>query len=166
VSPAADVKPLIQDSLLRTILSELSAENAVMQTAAISSHARYPNSQGFFDAAEYVAARAREFGLPNVRIERLPASEPMWDQEEALLEVVGRAAARIPAALAQHSADGDFTAQLLDTRAGVSADKIRGNVLFTDEEPDLAWKKYRSRAPAAAKESGGSRAQELKIFWF
>jgi aminopeptidase YwaD len=169
--PAADVEPVIPDSFLRTLLGELSADNALKQTAAIASHARYPDSQGFFDAAEYVAARAREFGLQNVRIERLPASEPMWDQEEAKLEVVGSAgAARIPAALAQHSADADVIAQLVDADAGAPDDKIRGSVLLTDAEPDEAWKKYRSQHPAAvisdaAGEYFGRRTLPDAIFW-
>jgi aminopeptidase YwaD len=152
--PAANVEPLIPDSLLRTILGELSVENAMKQTAAISSHARYPNSQGFFDSADYVAARALEYGLQNVRIERLPVREPMWDAEETLLEVVPPFTsfvrpAQIPAVLAQHSADGDVIAQLVDAGAGPSADKIRGNVLLTDEEPDAAWRKFGTQGPAA-----------------
>jgi Peptidase family M28 len=173
--PAATVDPLIPDSLLRTILGELSADNALKQTAAISSHARYPNSQGFFDAAEYVAARAREYGLQNVQIERLPASQAMWDAEEARLEVApppGSAApaAQIPSVLAQHSADADVTAQLVDADAGVPGDKIRGNVLLTHEEPDVAWRKYRSRGPAAVisdavGEYFGRRTLPGAIFW-
>jgi hypothetical protein len=174
-SPAADVEPVVPDSLLRTLLGELSADNALNQTAAIASHARYPNSQGFFDAAEYVAARAREYGLQNVRIERLPASEPMWDQEEALLEVVPPLnsivpAAQIPAELAQHSKDADVIAQLVDADAGAPDDKIRGSVLLTDAEPDEAWKKYRSRAPTAvisdaSGEYFGRRTLPDAIFW-
>ena len=179
MSPAADIEPLIPDSLLRTLLGELSADNALKQTAAIASHARYPDSQGFFDAADYVAARAGEYGLQNVRIERLPASEPMWDQEQALLEVVEQAApllnrtvptARIPVVLAQHSADADVIAQLVDADAGAPGEKIRGSVLLTDEEPDVAWRRYRSRAPAAVISDAegeylGRRTLPDAIFW-
>jgi len=169
------VDPLIADTLLRTILGELSVANAMQQTAAISSRARYPNSQGFFDAADYVAARAREYGLQNVHIERQPAREPMWDAEETRLEVMPPLAsivppAQIPAVLAQHSADGDVIGQLVDARAGVSGDKIRGNVLLTDEEPDEAWRKFGSRGPAAvisdaAGEYFGRRTLPGAIFW-
>ena len=181
MSPAADVKPLIPDSLLRTLLGELSSDNALKQTAAIASHARYPDSQGFFDAANYVAARAREFGLKNVRIERLPASEPMWDQDEALLEVVGQALspvnagqaaqpAAIPCVLAQDSADADLTAPLVDAGAGIARDHIRGNVLLTNDEPDEAWRKYGSQHPAAvisdaSGEYFGRRTLPDAIFW-
>ena len=175
MSPAADVEPLIPDSLLHTILGELSVDNSLKQTAAIAAHARYPNSQGFFDAAEYVAGRAREYGLQNVRIERLPASEPMWDAEEARLEVAPplnsvAPAAQIPAQLAQHSADADVTALLVDAVAGMPGDKIRGNVLLTDEEPDVAWRKFGNHHPAAlisdaASEYFGRRTLPDAIFW-
>jgi hypothetical protein len=175
LSSAADVEPLLPDSLLHTLLGELSADNALKQTAAIASHARYPNSQGFLDAAQYVAARARDYGLQNVRIERLPEREPMWDAEEGRLEIVSptgsvAAASSIAAELAQHSADVDVIAQLVDARAGASADKIRGNVLLTDDEPEVAWRKYGSRAPAAvisdaAGEYFGRRTLPDAIFW-
>jgi hypothetical protein len=112
----------------------------------------------------------------------------MWDQEEALLEVVGQALspvkvgqvappanssmppARILAQLAQHSAEADVTAQLVDAAAGPSGEEIRGNVLLTDDEPDEAWKKYRDRAPAAvisdaAGEYFGRRTLPDAIFW-
>lgn len=102
------------DELLRTILSELSVENSLKETAAIASRARYPNSQGFFDAAEYVAARAREYGLHDVRIERFPARTPMWDAAEQELAVVTPARETIPTVLAQNSADGDVTAELVE----------------------------------------------------
>ncbi len=143
----ADVQPLIPDSLLRAILSELSVDNAMRQTANIAAHARYPNSQGFFDAAEGVAMRAREYGLQNVRIQRFPQNEPMWDQEQAALTVAGSSQA-IPAALAQHSADGDITAALVDADAASSED-VRGKIVLTDDEPAMAWRKLGKQGPAA-----------------
>ena len=99
----------------------------------------------------------------------------MWDAEEARLEVVAPVNATSPAAtiaveLAQHSADVDGTAQLVDADAGAPDDRIRGSVLLTDREPDEAWKKYRSRAPAAvisdvAGEYFGRRTLPDAIFW-
>jgi hypothetical protein len=121
----------VPDALLRTIAGELSVDNAVAQTAAIASRTRYPNSQGFFDAAEYVAMRARDYGLQNVRIERFPQNEPLWDAEEAELSVVMPAPQRIMTVLAERSADGDVTAELVD---GTSGD-VHGKVVLTDQEP-------------------------------
>jgi hypothetical protein len=143
----ADIRPLIPDSLLRTILSELSVDNAMEQTATIAAHARYPNSQEFFDTAEIVASRAREYGLRNVRIERFPQDEPMWDQQRAALTVAG-SSRKILAALAQHSADGDFTAQLVDADLA-GGDNVRGKVALTDDEPDAAWRELGKQGPKA-----------------
>jgi hypothetical protein len=146
MAAGAGVEPLIPDSLLRTIAGELSVENSMRQTAAIASHARYPNSQGFFDAAEYVAARAREYGLQNVRIERFPQTMPMWDEVEAALEITAPVHRKITAVLAQGSADGDVTGELAET--GGTGD-LHGKVLLTDREPEAAWKAVRTRGPAA-----------------
>src|ERR1700756_2103084 len=108
---AAESPTVIPDALLRLIADQLSVENSMKQTAAIAAHARYPNSQGFFDAAEYVAARAREYGLQNVHIERFPQRAPLWDELEASLEVTAPIARKITAVLAQHSGDADLTAE-------------------------------------------------------
>lgn len=118
------------------------------QTADIAAHARYPNSQGFFDAAEWVAAKAREYGLRGVQIERFPQDEPMWDQEKAELAVAGVAAPKILAALAQHSADGDITTVLVDADAA-GGENLRGKVVLTDDEPETALRKVGRQGPAA-----------------
>jgi aminopeptidase YwaD len=135
------------------------------QTAAIAAHARYPNSQGFFDAAEYVAARAREYGLQNVRIERFPQNTPMWDEAEAALEITAPVQRKITAVLAQHSADGDVTGELADSGGG-----IRGKIFLTDSEPQPAWKALGSAAPAAlicaaTGEYFGRRTPPEAILW-
>jgi len=114
------------------------------QTAAIAAHARYPNSQGFFDAAAYVAARAREYGLQNVRIERFPQTAPMWDEVVAALEVTAPVQRKINAVLAQHSADGDVTGELAEGELG-----LHGKVFLTDNEPPVAWKAVGTLGPAA-----------------
>jgi Peptidase family M28 len=153
--PAAEIEPLVPDSMLRTILRELSVDNALKQTAAIASHARYPNSQGFFDAAEYVAARAREYGLQNVRIERFPQNAPMWDAEEADLAVVAPGREVIQTVLAQHSADIDATAELLDASVTSHGVSIRGKIILTNDEPDAAWRKLGGQSPAAVISDAG-----------
>src|SRR5579862_7451565 len=162
----ATIQPIVPDSLLRTILGELSVDNSMKQTAAIASHARYPNSQGFFDAAEYVAARAREYGLQNVHIEHFPQSQPMWDQAEAELSVVAPVQRPIETVLAQHSADADLTAQLADsTDSG-----LRGKVVLTDREPEDGWRAVASQGAAAvisaaSGEYFGRRTPPDAILW-
>lgn len=154
------------DSLLRAILSELSVDNALKETAAIASRARYPNSQGFFDAAEYVAARARVYGLQNVRVERFPQSEPMWDQAKAELSVAAPVEQPVAAVLAQRSADADLTGELVDA----SRDDLRGKIVLTDSEPEEAWRALAERGPAAvisaaSGEYFGRRTPPDAILW-
>ena len=154
------------DSLLRAILSELSVDNALKETAAIASHARYPNSHGFFDAAEYVASRAQAYGLQNVRVERFPQSQPMWDQLEAELSVVSPIEKPIAAVLAQHSADVDITGELVDG----SRNDLRGKIVLTNGEPEEAWRALGERSPAAvistaSGEYFGRRTPPDAILW-
>jgi hypothetical protein len=161
----ATIEPVVPDSLLRTILGELSVDNSMKQTAAIASHARYPDSQGFFDAAEYVAARAREYGLQNVRLERFPQPGPMWDQTEAELSVVAPVQRQIATVLAQHSADADLTAQLAE-----SSGSLRGKIVLTDREPEDAWRAVASQGAVAvisgaSGEYFGRRTPPEAILW-
>jgi aminopeptidase YwaD len=137
------------------------------QTAAIAAHARYPNSQGFFDAAESVAARAREYGLQKVRIERFPQTTPMWDEAEAVVEITAPVQRKITAVLAQHSADGDVTGELAE--GGTAAD-LHGKVLLTDREPEAIHKNLGARGPAAvisaaSGEYFGRRTPPDAILW-
>ena len=141
-------------------------DTALKETAAIASRARYPNSQGFFDSAEYVAGRAREYGLQSVRTERFSQSSPMWDQVEAELSVVAPQQRQIAAVLAQHSADGDITAELVDASSG----DLRGKVLLTDREPGEVWRALGAHGPVAvlsdaAGEYFGRRTPPDAILW-
>ena len=147
-------------------MGELSVETALKETAAIASRARYPNSQGFFDAAEYVAGRAREYGLQNVRVERFAQNEPMWDEVEAGLSVTAPGQQQIAAVLAQHSADGDITAPLADS----SSKDIRGKIVLTNREPEEAWLALGARGPAAVVSAAsgeyfGRRTPPDAILW-
>lgn len=142
---------LIPDELLRDILHEVSAENALKETAAIAARSRYPNSQSFLDAAEAVAERARAYGLANVRIERFRESTPLWDPVEAELEILAPATNRLRSTLAdqslllaQNSAAGDLTAALV-TEDG----DVRGKAVLTDLAPKDAWPALQKRGAAA-----------------
>ena len=135
-------------------------ENALKQTAAIASRARYPDSQGFFDAAEAVAAQARQYGLQNVHIERFATRVPMWDAAEGSLAVVSptpreiSTLAQVPELLAQRCADGDLTAPLVDVGMGdrdsdYSGKDVRGKVLLARGEPQPVWQAMANRGAAA-----------------
>jgi hypothetical protein len=69
---------VIDEPTIRAILNEASGENAYAHTKALSSISRYPISQGFHQAAEYVASEARKLGLQNVQIESFDGDAVGW----------------------------------------------------------------------------------------
>lgn len=132
----------------------------------MAARARYPNSQGFFDTAEYVAGRAREYGLQNVRIERFAQKEPMWDETEAQLSVTAPVQLQIGTVLAQHGADGDLSAQLADS----SSKDLRGKIVLSSAEPEEAWHRLDGRGAAAVLSAAsgeffGRRTPPEAILW-
>ena len=167
--------------MFRAVLGEISVTNALAETAAIASRVRYPDSAGFFDAADYVAARASKYGLQNVRVERFPTARPMWDPEEAELEIVApdrkmvATLSQVSELLAQHSKDGDLTAELVDVGAGVAASdyegkNVKGKVLLADGDPTPVWRAAAGRGAVAmvcatSGEYFGRRPPREAVFW-
>ena len=138
------------DSLIRAILGEVSAENALRETTELAARVRYPESQSFFDAAEYVAGRARAYGLENVTVERFPSKHPLWDPLEAELDLVSPVSRRLSSLadvsvlLAQGSRDGDVTAPLVE-----ESGEVRDKVVLTSKSPETAWRELSGQHPAA-----------------
>ena len=139
---------LVPDALLRDMLDEISAATALEDTRVLSSRPRYPNSAAFFEAADYVAGRARDYGLKNVRIERFDGN-PMWDAIEGELDLLEPEPRRLtsfretPLAVAQRSAEGDVSGEVVDAGTGTR--------LSDYENLDLGGKIVLARdAPGAA----------------
>ena len=89
----------------------------------------------------------------------------MWDQVAAELAVESPLRKPVPTVLAQNSADGDVTAELVE-----DSGDVRGKVALTDREPDQAWKALGRRGPAAllSAASGdyfGRHTPPEAIFW-
>jgi aminopeptidase YwaD len=145
LAAASAAAQIVPPALVRTVLEEVSGAGALRETAAIANFSRYPNSQGFFDAAEHVAARARALGLENVRIERFPSPGAKWDAVEASLEIVApgprvlSTLVQEPLLLAQRSKQGDVTAALADADGDV-----KGKVALTSESPAV-WPRLARR---------------------
>ncbi|MGH9657996.1 MAG: M28 family peptidase, partial [Bryobacteraceae bacterium] len=134
--------PLVPDRVLRTLLDEISAENAYRHTRALASYPRYSNSQAFFDAAEYVAREARALGLENVRVERFEHPRPTWDAIDGELDLVEPEARRIvslrdvPLSAAWRTTGGDVTAELVEA----DDDDHKGKIVLLPRKPDTRWK--------------------------
>ena len=83
--------PLLPEKDVAALANELSGETAKRNLEGIARFHRQRGSQGFHSAAEWVAERARAYGLTDVAILEFPAdgkifygtqrSRPAWDAE-------------------------------------------------------------------------------------
>lgn len=142
---------LLSDEHLGAIVAEASGTLARDTVVALAERHRVQGSAGFHDAAEYVAARAREYGLEDVHIESFPADGSTtygtfksylgWEAESgSISEVSPRTEtvadyAKMRVALADYSNDADVTADLVDVGQGTSdADyagkDVRGRIVL------------------------------------
>jgi len=127
---------LLPDSQLNAIVSEASGSLVKENIIALSRFHRVQASPGFHEAASYVAAKAREYGLQQVKIDLFPAdgvttyntfrSYYGWEAESGILtegsprrEIIAEYP-KLHVALADYSNDVDVTAELVDVGAGTS----------------------------------------------
>lgn len=154
--------PLLPEPAVRAIATELSGTAAKRTVQDITLHHRMRGSRGFRAAADFIAERARAYGLA-VDLVSLPAngrifygtqrSRPAWDADFAELWEQRPAAAggwtdaeRIaswdtrPITLAEDSASGEVAADLVDVGAGTAEsdyqDKdVRGKLVLVSAQP-------------------------------
>jgi hypothetical protein len=133
---------LLPDSKLNAIVAEASGTLAKANIAVLGKFHRVQASPGFHEAANYVAAKAREYGLQEVKIDSFPAdgvttyntfrSYYGWEAESAILtEVAPRREViaeypKLHVALADYSNAADVTAELVDVGAGASEQDYAG----------------------------------------
>jgi hypothetical protein len=137
--PAAERPPktsLMSDERLAAIVAEASGSLARDTVVALGEFHRVQGSAGFRGAADYVAARAREYGLEQVQVESFPADGTTtygtfrsyygWEAEAGVLaEVSPRTEtvadySKLRVALADYSNDANVTAELIDVGQGTS----------------------------------------------
>jgi aminopeptidase YwaD len=130
--------PLLSDKEVAALGSEISGLMAKDTVNELARFHRVQASPGFSRAAEYVAEKAKEYGLEQVQIERFPAdgektyltlkSTPGWDAERAELWEIEPNRSKIAdyeemrVALADYSQSADVTAPLVDVGPGTSAE--------------------------------------------
>ncbi|HEY0515378.1 MAG TPA: DUF4910 domain-containing protein, partial [Thermoanaerobaculia bacterium] len=159
---ATEPPPLLPEPVVRAIASEVSGTAAKRNLQDLTLFHRMRGSRGFRAASERVRDRAREAGLSEVEILELPAdgtvfygtqrSRPAWDADFAELweqrQVGGRwvDGERIaswearPIVLAEDSAGGEATAELVDVGSGISAadyqgKDVRGRLVLAAAQP-------------------------------
>src|SRR6267143_1247450 len=144
--------PLLAEKEVAALANELSGETAKRNLEGLARLHRQRGSAGFHAAAEFVAERARAYGLSDVAILQFPAdgkifygtqrSRPGWDAEEGELEevkegkdvkeksnetVLKLASYRaMPVVLAEDSESAEVTAELVDVGEGTKASDYVG----------------------------------------
>ncbi|HYO62842.1 MAG TPA: M28 family peptidase [Pyrinomonadaceae bacterium] len=162
VAPAQAGPTLLPRPAVAHLAEELSGETAKRNLEFVAREHRMRGSRGFRAAAEFVAARLREYGLSDVRVERFPAdgkifygtqrARPAWDAEFAELWEVSESAAGVvpvtrvasweamPVSLAQDSESAQVTAALVDVGSGTSESDyagrdVRGRLVLASSQP-------------------------------
>ena len=157
--------PLLPEPVARALAAEVSGTEARQTAQDLTLFHRMRGSRGYRAAAERVRDRLQRYGLADVQILELPAdgrifygtqrSRPAWDAgfaelwELDLVEGAWVDARRIasyelrPVTLAQDSAGGTVTADLVDVGAGTSegayaGKDVRGKLVLVSAQPSAA----------------------------
>jgi len=133
---------LLSDAHLNAIVAEASGTLAKENIDALGRFHRVQASAGFHEAASYIARKAREYGLQEVKIDSFPADGMTtyntfrsyfgWEAEAGILsEVAPRQAIiaeypKLRVALADYSNSANVTAELIDVGAGTSEQDYAG----------------------------------------
>jgi hypothetical protein len=159
---AASEPPLLDRDVVDVLHQEISGTEARRTIQELTLHHRMRGSRGFHAAAEAIRGRLEAYGLDGVEIVKLVAdgerfygtqrSRPAWDVEFAELwelrpesgdQVASKRVASYemrPVTLAQDSAAGEVTADLVDVGAGTDptdyeGKEVRGRVVLTSSQP-------------------------------
>jgi aminopeptidase YwaD len=133
---------LLTDKETAALGAEINGLLAKETVTELARFHRVQASSGFSNAAEYIAAKAKEYGLEQVQIERLPAdgektyhtlkSTPGWEAESAELREIEPRKAKVAdyeemrVALADYSRTADVTTTLVDVGNGTAASDYEG----------------------------------------
>jgi aminopeptidase YwaD len=179
--------PFLSDAEVSALATEISGESAKRNVEGLSRQHRMRGSHGFRAAADQVIAELKRYGFTDAHFESLPAdgkifygtqlSRPAWNAEFAELWEVDADGKRItrlaswdaaPITLAQDSASGEATTELIDVGAGTAeanyANKdVKGKLVLTSSQPG-------SVAPLAVARFGAagivSYAQNQRTAWY
>lgn len=136
-SPQFKKTPLLSDREVAALGAEVSGVIAKDTVIELARSHRVQASSGFAHAAQYIAAKAKEYGLEQVQIERFPAdgeatyhtlksapgweaeSAELWESEPKRVKIADWEEMRV--ALADYSQSATATTTLVDVGMGTSA---------------------------------------------
>jgi aminopeptidase YwaD len=133
---------LLSDKEVLALAQEVNGLIAKDTVTELTRHHRVQASSGFSHAADYIASKAKEYGLEQVQVERFAAdgqktyytlkSTPGWEARSAELWEVAPNRVKVAdydemrVALADYSQTADVRAALVDAGAGTSAKDYEG----------------------------------------
>jgi hypothetical protein len=146
IDDAAQHSSLIEDKTLEALISETSGALALGHFRDLLAYSGFAPSLGSEQTADYIAAKTREFGLEDVRIEEFPSdgqtffwafrTEPWWEAKKGDLSVVDARTGAIRERLAsfevhrivlgRYSRSRSTTAELVEVGAGVRPEDYQG----------------------------------------
>ncbi|HZM89969.1 MAG TPA: hypothetical protein VFF31_25845, partial [Blastocatellia bacterium] len=133
---------LLSDKEVAALGAEISGVIAKDTVIELARSHRVQASSGYSNAAKYIAAKAKEYGLDQVQIERFPAdgsttyhtlksatgwevqSAELWETEPGKIKIADWEEMRV--ALADYSQSATATATLIDVGMGTSAKDYEG----------------------------------------
>ena len=133
---------LLADKEINALAAEINGLIAKDTVAELARNHRVQASSGYAHAAQFIAAKAKEYGLEQVQIERFAAdgkktyytlkstpgweatSAVLWETEPRRIKVADYDEMRV--ALADYSQSADVTATLVDVGAGTAAKDYDG----------------------------------------
>ncbi len=132
---------LLSDGEIKALAAEISGLVAKDTVVELSRHHRVQASSGFSNAAQFIASKAKEYGLEQVEIERYPAdgektyytlkSTPGWEVERGQLWETEPGKTKLAdydemrVALADYSQSADVTTSLVQCRRGHGRARLR-----------------------------------------
>ncbi len=158
-SPLGSLSPktglLIKDDVMVKLIQTSSGDLAHDYVSQIALWDRSQYTPGFERAAEWVAGKAKEFGLDEVEIERYPSdgkveyfgnpTQRIWSVKKAELWMTApfkvrlTSYAELPMSLARNSASADVEADVVNVGAGVSEDDykqdVKGKIVLATGNP-------------------------------
>ncbi|HWR53436.1 MAG TPA: M28 family peptidase [Bryobacteraceae bacterium] len=131
---AAQDSPFVQPDVYRYLSGEISGDVAYDHIRHLTLyHSTSGASQGFRDKMRWIADKARQVGLQEIRIiENLPLRGPGWSVQSAELYETAPAYRRLAGfddtavMIADNSSPGEWTGELVDVGSGVSAKDYEG----------------------------------------
>lgn len=150
--------PLLPEGQVAAIADEIAGGTAKRNLEFLATQHRQRGSQGFHAAAEFIAQRAREYGLEDVEVLQFPAdgkiyygtqrSRPPWDAQFAELRETTSGSTRLlasyeaaPVVLAEDSESADVEGDLVDVGDGTreadyAGQDVRGRFVLAGQQPE------------------------------